>query len=75
VRKDHVPEPSGAEGWADVRVLLAVEESLRYGRAVSLGSAPGKIAGKKRPGIKLLHRKPPVPKAPETVNVHSPSGE
>ena len=36
VREDREPEPSGIEGLADLRVLEAIQESVRTGGAVRL---------------------------------------
>ena len=38
VKNGTEPEPNAYEGWADVRVLVAVEESLRTGKPVVLGA-------------------------------------
>jgi predicted dehydrogenase len=38
VRDGVVPEPSGREGLADVRTVLAIYESARTGRAIELGA-------------------------------------
>jgi hypothetical protein len=36
VREDIDPEPSGWEGLADVRILQAIQQSTRFGRAVPI---------------------------------------
>ena len=36
VREDREPEPSGWEGLADVRILQAIQQSARFGRAVPI---------------------------------------
>ncbi len=61
-------EPSGWEGFADVRVMQAIQESARTGQAVTLEPA----ARSQRPGPRLAMQKPPV-KKPKTVRVESPS--
>ncbi|HKO95014.1 MAG TPA: Gfo/Idh/MocA family oxidoreductase [Polyangiaceae bacterium] len=60
------PEPSGEEGWCDVRVVEAILESARTHRAVSL--AP--YARRRRPTKAQADQEPPVKKPPL---VHAPS--
>src|SRR5262249_17700394 len=36
IRRDHEPEPSGAEGLQDVRIVRALYESAETGRAVQI---------------------------------------
>ena len=62
------PEPSGAEGLADLRVVAALLESVRSGRAVQL--APMPVAA--RPSARLARRSPPIDR-PELVDADSPS--
>lgn len=73
IRENRKPEPSGEEGLADVRIMLAVEESIRKGKAVALPRPPRKLANKKRPGLGQWIQRPAVRK-PKTVNVKSASG-
>lgn len=68
ILEDREPEPSGEEGLADVRVVNAVFESVKTGRAVTLSHVMR--AQHPRPGQEM--RKPPVDK-PSTVHVQSPS--
>jgi glucose-fructose oxidoreductase len=64
------PEPSGREGLADVRIVRAIYESARSGKAVELPDFPHK----RWPTIRQeIHR--PAHGKPETVNAESPSGE
>jgi glucose-fructose oxidoreductase len=63
------PEPSGAEGLADVRIIRALRESAEKGRPVEI-VPPEK---NQRPGIQQEIHKPPVDKPPELVRAHSPS--
>ena len=63
------PEPSGAEGLADVRIIRALRESAEKGRPVEI-VPPEK---NRRPGIEQEIHKPPVDKPPELVRAHSPS--
>lgn len=62
------PEPSGEEGLADVRVLVAIQESARQGRPVGL--AP--FQRTRRPAPDQLIVRPPV-EQPPTVNAPSPT--
>jgi len=64
------PEPSGTEGLADVRVVRAIYESARTGRAVELPEFPNK----KRPTMRQEIYRPGHGK-PQTVKTKSPSGE
>jgi predicted dehydrogenase len=62
------PEPSGAEGLADVRVIRALYHSAEVGGPIPLEPF---IKGQ-RPGMKQEITRPPVDK-PELVNVQSAS--
>jgi predicted dehydrogenase len=62
------PEPSGAEGLADVRVIRALYHSAEIGRPVQLES----FMKRQRPDIEQEITRPPVDK-PELVNVQSAS--
>lgn len=62
------PEPSGAEGLADVRVLAAIQRSAREGRAIKL--PPFERA--RRPDMGQEIHKPPVANV-EPVRAPSPS--
>lgn len=68
ILKGRQPEPSGSEGMADVRVVEAILESARSGRAVALVPMP--VAA--RPKRSLALRKPPVER-PELVGASEPS--
>ena len=64
------PRPSGREGMADVRVIQALLQSARTGKAVSLRSfTPGA-----RPEPRQVIRRPAIPKAPALVKATPPSG-
>jgi len=70
IRKNKDPEPSGIEGLADVRIVLAIYESARTGKKVELPP----LEKKQRPTMQQeIHL--PAHDKPETVNVESPSGE
>jgi len=68
ILNDREPEPSGEEGWCDIRVVEAILEAARTRRPVEL--AP--YQRKQRPTIAQTDHAPAV-KKPETVNAPSPS--
>jgi predicted dehydrogenase len=63
------PEPDGAEGLADVRVIRALYRSAQSGRPVRIGRAPHR----KHPSPRQEIRRPPV-RMPRLVNAAPPSG-
>jgi predicted dehydrogenase len=65
---DREPEPSGEEGYLDVRVVEAILESTKTGRAVSL---PPYERGR-RPSIEQADHARPI-KKPDVVKAPSPS--
>lgn len=68
ILKDKDPEPSGAEGLIDVRIVQAIYESIRTGRAISLAEH----VVKKRPSPdQEIHR--PAHGNPDIVNAQPPS--
>ena len=69
VLQDREPEPSGAEGLADVRVIRALYKSAAGGRPVRL--APAKLAA--NPTLRNEIRRPPV-RMPRLVHATPPSG-
>jgi glucose-fructose oxidoreductase len=70
VLRDREPEPSGAEGLADVRIIRALLRSARSGRPVRLGP----FTRRRRPGLAQQIERPPVRK-PRLVRAQSPSPE
>ncbi|HEY2804613.1 MAG TPA: Gfo/Idh/MocA family oxidoreductase [Gemmatimonadales bacterium] len=61
------PEPDGVEGLADVRIIEAIYQSIRSGRAVKLP----KESRRRRPSlVQEVHR--PAHGAPRTVKVQAP---
>lgn len=62
------PEPSGVEGWADVRVIEALYESAEIGRPITL--PPFERAH--RPSMEQEIRVPPL-EEPALVNAEAPS--
>ena len=63
-----IPEPSGVEGLADVRIIRALYHSAELGRPVELRP----FTKGQRPGLEQEITRPPVNK-PELVNVQSAS--
>ena len=70
ILRDREPEPSGAEGLADVRIIRALLRSARSGRAVRLGP----FTRRRRPALAQQTFRPPVRK-PRLVRAQSPSPE
>jgi predicted dehydrogenase len=68
ILEDREPEPSGEEGFCDIRVVEAILESARDGRPVML--AP--YERRRRPTLEQADHARPV-KKPKTVNAPSPS--
>ena len=68
ILNDEEPGPSAEEGSCDVRVIEAIQESLKTGRSVDL--APYQRMS--RPSLSQEMQKPPIDK-PTTVNAPSPS--
>ena len=68
VLEEREPEPSGAEGLADVRVLRALERSAESGRPVRLAT----FHRDQRPDLEQEIRRP-VAEKPELVGARDPS--
>jgi glucose-fructose oxidoreductase len=68
VLRDREPEPSGHEGLQDIRIVEALLESTRIGRAIALPPYEPAI----RPGPHQDIWRPPV-QNPELVNTRSPT--
>ncbi len=68
VLRDERPEPDGEEGLADVRIIRAVYEAARTGRAQKIE----RVARHRRPGLDLEMRIPGISK-PEEVQASGPS--
>jgi predicted dehydrogenase len=66
---NRMPEPSGAEGLADVRIIEAMHRSIRSGRWVQVKSP----VRKQRPTTRQEIRRPPVPSEPNLVDVKAAS--
>ena len=68
VRQDREPEPSGAEGFADVRVIEALERSIETGNPVALEGLRRRL---RRPALEQALRQPPIGK-PQLVHASPP---
>ena len=68
IRDDEDPEPSGWEGLADVRIIQALQQSARFGRAVPIEPIPRR----KRPDLGQEIRIDPHD-IPPLVDVDAPS--
>jgi predicted dehydrogenase len=68
ILEDEDPEPSGAEGLADVRVMRAIQRSAATRKAESLPP----FDRKRRPDMRQNIKIPPV-ETPEPVHAPSPS--
>jgi predicted dehydrogenase len=62
------PEPSGEEGFNDIRIIEALYRSAEMGRPVTLKE----LATRPRPTSEQIVKRPPV-KKPPLVHVQSPS--
>jgi glucose-fructose oxidoreductase len=69
ILKKREPEPSGAEGLMDVRIIECMLRSVRNGRWVSVGARQRR----RRPSMRQEIRRPPVPREPKLVKVESAS--
>ncbi len=69
IRKGEYPEPSGAEGLADVRIIRAIYRSAETGRTVRLEE----FSRAKRPNLSQEIDRPPVKREPPLVHAQSPS--
>ena len=68
IRDGHEPEPSGAEGLADVRVVEAIIESIRSGRPVAI--APLKMPLQRpKPGLAIRY---PAGAQPQPIHAPQP---
>jgi len=65
---DREPEPSGAEGLADIRIICAANEAARTGRAIKLKP----ITKRKRPAPGQERKRPPVKTEPRIVKAAPP---
>jgi glucose-fructose oxidoreductase len=63
------PEPSAAEGLADVRIIEAMRRSIATGKWVKLAS----VQRKRRPTLKQEIRRPAIKSEPKLVNAQAAS--
>ena len=70
IRDDRDPEPSGREGLADLRVIEAIEASLRSGGA---SVAVHRVFKKRRPDMRQNRRAPAHRGRPTLINVQAPA--
>ncbi len=68
ILEDELPEPDGEEGLADVRIIEALFESARTGRAIRVERVPRR----RRPSLEQAVRKPPV-EEPALVEAEPPA--
>lgn len=68
VFENREPEPSGAEGLADIRIIRAANESARRGRTIKLRP----ISKRKRPRPRQEIKRTPVKKDPHVVKAAAP---
>jgi len=69
ILNDREPEPGGAEGLADVRVIEALYFSAQSGKSVSLRP----LEKSSEPDLELARHRPPVAK-PKLVHARAPGG-
>jgi glucose-fructose oxidoreductase len=69
IRHDREPEPSGAEGAADVRLIEALQRSIKSGRWV----APKLHQSGRRPTMRQAYAQPAVPREPALIDAESAS--
>jgi glucose-fructose oxidoreductase len=74
IRENRRVEPSGLEGWADVRIIRAIEEAMAKGRTVPLSKTPAALEHRMRPSIAQRLVRPAVRRAPKPVHASAPSG-
>jgi predicted dehydrogenase len=69
ILNDRVPETSGEEGLADVRVIEGMLRSIKNGRWISVKITPRK----RRPTIRQAIRRPPVSREPRLIDAEPAS--
>jgi glucose-fructose oxidoreductase len=71
IRQGQEPEPNGREGWLDVQIIEALDQSARSGVPVRLN-----LSGKRaRPTMDQQQQAPPVRREPELVHASAPQVE
>lgn len=69
VLTDKMPEPSGVEGLADVRVIQAIHQSAQMGKPVQLGE----FKRQQRPTAEQIIQYPAPSELPELIHAADPS--
>jgi predicted dehydrogenase len=74
IRNNRDPEPSGKEGLADLRIIEAMQRSIKSGRwaTVNAQSRPSERQIK-RPTLRQEIRRPAIPREPKMVEAQSAS--
>ncbi len=70
ILKNREPEPSGHEGLADIRIIEAIHEAAKTGRAIKIP----RLVKRSRPSLRQDISRPAV-KEPELVHTEAPSQE
>jgi predicted dehydrogenase len=68
IKNDQAPEPAGEEGLADLRIIEAIQESVRTGRRVSVDAVETRV----RPSSAQVEKRPAKDSGP-VVNTQTPS--
>ena len=64
---DRIPEPAGEEGLADLRIVEALQRSIKTGRWANVELR----SRRQRPTLQQNIRRPPVPREPDLVDVEA----
>jgi glucose-fructose oxidoreductase len=70
ILQDREPEPSGQEGWNDVRIVRALYRSIEQGRPVDIPP----MATEQRPTARQKIHHAPNPERPDPIHAASPGG-
>ncbi|MBD0336442.1 MAG: Gfo/Idh/MocA family oxidoreductase [Cyanobacteria bacterium Co-bin13] len=71
ILQDKAPEPSGAEGLIDVRIIRALYRSIEEGRPVAIESSNRDA----RPTTQQAIERPPSQESPDLIHAASPGGQ
>jgi glucose-fructose oxidoreductase len=72
ILRDREPEPSAEEGFKDVKIIEAIEQSVAsFGQSVPLEALPRE----QHPDMRQEIRRPAIPREPQLVKVESASQE
>jgi predicted dehydrogenase len=72
IRNNRDPEPSGKEGLADVRIIEAMQRSIKSGRWISI-DAQASRRQQQRPTLRQEMRRPAIPREPKLVEAEGAS--